>query len=413
MKQYIVLVSFILTIACAPVAKEPTNAIKIGPSISELAEEFCNAQIEGVAEAFPYFVDNPKGLILFIPQLHRSFGSTVLDPVNNNSAKVQQEIFVVLEALVGEFNVPYIGVEGETVRVVERDHSLIDYLNRLLSNYQEIKQINDRLCGFDDSKDKKPELVNVCKLMQLGVDFAEHYYHALEELEEASIRIKRGPIGDQVMIAGIENVFDNYNAYELYQRQSELMAQITYLELKEYDKKYGTSFADSLTEDKVRLYYRIATWLETDKFKPPVLSAKINLVLLDYLKKKDSLGTDLDFLRSVLLFNRAYSRFKLLVELDTGKAPSGHLVWNRYSRITDLEELWRIKKRIEKQLKRVIYTKREKTAVDIVSEIFKKNQFQVGVVIFGSAHTENFIKAFNQSGYSIIVLMTPSIASTF
>lgn len=102
-----------------------------------------------VSDVDIYDVENPEGVVVFIPQTHVTPGTSIEDPVNDSAEEAQKEIYDIISYLNEEEKVNLIMVEGEKFGLVP---------DAKISNVEKKIDIRD---NFQDlSEDLKSELNN-------------------------------------------------------------------------------------------------------------------------------------------------------------------------------------------------------------------------------------------------------------
>lgn len=353
----------------------------------------------GIAHTDEYLIPDAKGLILLIPQWHKHPDSAVLDLINDLSTQIQEEIYIALKSLVVDFGINYIGIEGPSTKNIDLNSKFFMFINELEKEKNEMTDIHETMLQDEANP-------YILKIMQKGVTFCSAYTERLIKLQSASLRIKK-EFGSDVILSGIENTKEKEDALKIFHIRNHAYAHLLYLLYLDHAKKNNVKLSNLVNSTNILNYSFLKSKLMMMSKKPSGLDHRINMYLsLNALRARNEKGYDpLKHFYEILRFTALYNSFIEKINFDITDRESDE---NIFADVKDLEKMKNIFKKVQSEFQKHVKNNREIVVVKNVSEEMTEKNLTCGIIIFGAAH-KNLISQFNQAGYSVLVLKTPTV----
>lgn len=368
--------------------------------VSGFSDLMMNVEIAGVEEKIYDLVDNPRGLILFVPQYHKSPFQAVLNRSNDLSVRIQDEIYQVLESLTANFDVNHIFIEGLDINDAESEEKWLAFLNRLEKLRDDMIEIVNGLSAEEKSfYDKEYSLI------KKGTAFADYYVDRIIKLQDASLRVKKK--FSQVVIDGAEDMSMNENAFAVMNKSRQAYSHLVYLlamknpEIRDSVTRLGMNSSTIFWWPAVRSSLRMMSQ------KPFAVSETLQFYLMhkSYQNLRSGNHRYIDT-GSFLQFSILFKEFEKMIEFDIPEVDDNFQ--NIYSNITDVDEMLKIYKDLIAEEDKNIFDNREMPVVENMKSQFKNEELQVAVLVFGAGH-KKLVPALNKAGFSVITLQTSSV----
>lgn len=343
-----------------------------------------------VGKVKSYPVPHSLGTVIYLPQYHRSPGSSSQDKINDAGAKSQEQLYQIIKFLKDKAGVNLAMVEGSAFREVPAEKiallaDKIERRNELVSLSQSLKNAFQQE-DIDPASEKK--FIQSLDQEIIKIDREINLEGAAERLTAE---------GENFKLYGAEN--------EATQQESKLVLRdYIYLtdRLKQLDQSPAKKSSATIFQDSSQISYLKNIFKKN--FQPDFNS----LESMAHLQGREDLATLLHKTEEVFYALTKDAPEKIIVQTSSD-TPSRKD--NPYQNITDKKELQEKLSVSKDKVEQIIVERRNKETAENFTKALKDTQVTLGILQFGAGHEEGLVKELNKQGLSVIVLTPNEVLS--
>lgn len=344
-----------------------------------------------IAQVKSYPTQNSWGTVIFIPQTHRSPGSSPQDLVNDSGTRSQEEIYKVLSMLTDRAGIGFVMVEGQPYGQVSAEK--IALLTDKLGHRNKLIKLVGMLQNIFSKKSINASLESAL------LETLHRYVAKINReiiLEGAAEKLVAE--GKPLTLYGSENT-------KTVEESKPILRDLIYLQdrLQQLNSQSSKANSDNKLASHVSNLSLNSLLGKGEE--------KLNFEIL-YKQASRQGRTDItgliDQIRTLLgEFDTQISN-KIMITSSPGTPTRED---NPYQTITSKNELETRLEKTKKEIDEIVVTKRNRETAQNMAQGLKKEGKILGILQFGAGHEEGLLQELNTLGLNVIVVTPNEVAS--
>lgn len=375
------------------------------------------------AQVQSYPVQNSKGTVILIPQLHLYPGSSPSDKTNDNAVVAQNQIAQIITDLNKKYGVNMVMVEGELAGPVsdQKINDEKDKINEIQSLTQDISQLQ---------KDAPADNLNSGLIDSTVKSLQDQVSQAQRAVVLFGAPFELKAQGMNLDLYGAETK-------STYDASANLVRQYLYLQDRINQLQQSPAGLSSNGLGSLGVGSNLGSGGSIQNMILQMLTAKqrsigtgnnsdsqgIYQMLSQYMGSGNSLQKSLAYLSSSAsqqndssLANLVSSISGTLTDLQKPIVPPNTNAPSRadnpYANITNVNTLQQMLKDTENKMNDLVLNQRSLEATKNFAAALKDGHASAGILTFGAGHEDSLVKDFNNEGISVIVITPQEVAAS-
>lgn len=333
-------------------------------------------------------VQNPKGLVVYLPQVHLNPGTQPSDSANNTAVIAQNELYSITSNLVKNESLGFVMAEGDMYGPVPSDKisiikSKIDARNSLSSAASELQNLSQS--GNADQS--------------LATKIASETSSVVQSADRNTI-LQGAPYklkaeGGNFTLYGAENP-------TTYEQSADLVRRYIYLQDRMGQLSGGGAGS-------------MRTSFDMSSIQSLVGNASPSSPIASDLKTLESESSQKGQSQAVAVAQKMETAIATLNSPDyqapqTQNAPSR--ADNPYSSITDPNQISSMMQSLETQINATVIEQRNKETATNFAKALSETGNYAGILQFGAGHEDGIVPALNSQGLDVLIVTSREVLST-